>query len=248
MNSSPYSKKTSRIDLDDVSIVLDTRPGKDRDKSKGSTFVMVKEEGMIDFYKELKRRDGENIKNIMEVGMFEGGSLVFFDKLFTPDKIVGVDIRREPIKPLERYVRDKSHIKTYYGRSQDKIGTLMAARSNFPDGIDLVVDDASHMYAETKATFEMLFPLVRPGGYYIIEDWAWAHQPDHNQDTPHPWHDKPALTNLVFQIVVASACYGVIEEVVVNSNLVCIKKGRGVLPENALDLHGRLRGRELPMI
>jgi len=32
------------------------------------------------------------------------------------------------------------------------------------DELDLVVDDASPAYEETKASFEFLFPLVSPGG------------------------------------------------------------------------------------
>ena len=75
---------------------------------------------------------------------------------------------------------------TYYGRYQNKEGTLMAARANFPKGIDLVVDDASHLYEQTKATFAMLFPLVRPGGNYVIEDWSWAHWARHSKSRTQP--------------------------------------------------------------
>ena len=38
--------------------------------------------------------------------------------------------------------------------------------------LDLVVDDASHLYDETKVALEVLLPRVRPGGLFIIEDWA----------------------------------------------------------------------------
>jgi len=33
--------------------------------------------------------------------------------------------------------------------------------------IDLIVEDASHFYAETRAAFRALFPRLRPGGVYI---------------------------------------------------------------------------------
>jgi hypothetical protein len=39
--------------------------------------------------------------------------------------------------------------------------------------VDLVIDDASHLYPFTKGSFETLFPRLRPGGLYIIEDWSW---------------------------------------------------------------------------
>jgi hypothetical protein len=41
--------------------------------------------------------------------------------------------------------------------------------------LDLVTDDASHLLDLTRASFEMLFPRLRPGGTYIIEDWNWEH-------------------------------------------------------------------------
>jgi hypothetical protein len=47
----------------------------------------------------------------------------------------------------------------------------------FSAPLDLVIDDASHIYGPTKASFQALFPLLRPGGLYLIEDWAWAHWP-----------------------------------------------------------------------
>ena len=37
--------------------------------------------------------------------------------------------------------------------------------------LDLVIDDASHLYGPTMASFEVLFPRLRPGGLYVIEDW-----------------------------------------------------------------------------
>jgi hypothetical protein len=43
------------------------------------------------------------------------------------------------------------------------------------DNWDLVIDDAAHVYGQTKRSFECLFPTLAPGGLYIIEDWAWEH-------------------------------------------------------------------------
>jgi hypothetical protein len=36
--------------------------------------------------------------------------------------------------------------------------------------LDLVSDDASHLLRETRASFNALFPRLRSGGEYIIED------------------------------------------------------------------------------
>ena len=41
--------------------------------------------------------------------------------------------------------------------------------------LDFVLDDCSHLYEPTRASFNELFPRLRPGGIYTIEDWRWAH-------------------------------------------------------------------------
>lgn len=41
--------------------------------------------------------------------------------------------------------------------------------------LDIVIDDASHVLTTTTRSFEMLFPRLRPGGIYVIEDWSSEH-------------------------------------------------------------------------
>ena len=44
-----------------------------------------------------------------------------------------------------------------------------------PEPLDLVLDDASHALDPTRASFEVLFPRLAPGGLYAIEDWNADH-------------------------------------------------------------------------
>lgn len=215
-----------------------------RGVSRPDEFLLLKTDAMLAFYQRLA---GTRPRTVMEVGMYEGGSLVYFDTLFKPERVVGLDLRREPIPALEAYRASRPHVVTYYGRSQDRDGTLMAARANFPKGIDLVVDDASHLYAQTRATFSMLFPMVTPGGHYVIEDWAWSHMPS-RQAPGATWSQQPALTNLIFELTVLAATSPAVESVEVNRSLVCIRRGPGPFRPKMLDLSGALRGRPLPQI
>lgn len=232
------------FEIDGVKFTLDPRPGKQRGKSTSNNFVLVKSPRLLDFYKNWRF---EKPKTIMEIGLFEGGSLVLLDKLFKPERLVGLDIRREPIEALEEYAAKHDHIKTFYGRSQDKPGTLSAARSSFAGGIDLVIDDASHLYDQTKATFESLFPLVSRGGNYVIEDWAWSHRKGMQAEGA-TWADRPAMTNLVFELVVMAGVHGAVEEVLVHPDVVVIRRGRGRFPDNSFDLSEVLRNREMMKI
>ena len=70
--------------------------------------------------------------------------------------------------------------------------------------LDLIIDDASHEYENSKVCFQELFGYLRPGGKYVIEDWGWLHWPGEEWQTAksHFWN-QPAMTNLVFELVMA---------------------------------------------
>ena len=232
------------FELDGITFVQDLRPGVQRGVSSKDEFILVKNRTMLEFYEELAARKP---KNIVEIGMFEGGSMVYFDKLFKPDNLVGIDIKRKPIEPLEQYRIGREHIKTFYGRSQDALSTRGAVQANCKGGVDLVVDDASHLYELTKTTFENLFPLVKSGGTYVIEDWAWSHRPA-AQAPDAAWSQQPALSNLIISLVLMTGVSHVIERVLVTEHLVAVTKGKGVLPATKLDVSHSLRGKSLTLL
>ncbi len=72
--------------------------------------------------------------------------------------------------------RIKERLKPFWAVDQQDSARLREIwQTEFRAPLDLVIDDASHLYGPTKTSFETLFPLLRPGGLYIIEDWAWGH-------------------------------------------------------------------------
>ena len=230
------------FEMDDIKFVLDIRAGKDRGESKDGEFILVKTKAFLQFYRALQQRQP---KNILEVGMFEGGSLVLFDKLYNPEKLVGVDIRRDPIEALERYRETREHILPFYELSQNDPKLPDILRKEFPNGIDLIVDDASHQYEFSRATFHLCFPLLNPGGLYVLEDWSWSHQPPAQAST-HPWFENPALTNLVMELVINMPGSQQMNRVTVHRELIVVEKASTAT--GAIDLtdgHDRLRGREL---
>jgi Methyltransferase domain len=102
---------------------------------------------------------------VCEVGVKAGESLVLWQHLFPHSPaIVGVDYDENATWP-EGTVRLVA--------SQDDPDLRDRVRAHLPGGTcDLIVDDASHKTTLTAAAFASLWPLVRPGGYYVVEDWA----------------------------------------------------------------------------
>jgi hypothetical protein len=96
-------------------------------------------------------------------------------------------------------------------------------RNELANELDLVVDDASHTYEQTKASFEILFPLLQPGGIYLIEDWSWAHHPNY-QSPDAPRFERPALSNLLFEQIMLMGSTSLISEIRVWHFLYLIRK------------------------
>ena len=166
--------------LDGENFVIEVGPPpKDRPPSTSEAFTILKSEPYLRVYEDLA--SSFSPRSILELGIFQGGSYVFLDKLFKPRRMSAVDIRPQPVGPLLHYVSDKEGRFVHFSTSQsDREVFEHIVRNELADELDLVVDDASHTYEQTKASFEILFPLLRPGGIYVIEDWSWAHRPNIN--------------------------------------------------------------------
>lgn len=62
---------------------------------------------------------------------------------------------------------------------QSDSASITALKEAFPVEFDVILDDASHMYGPTVNAFVNLFPAVKSGGMYMIEDCQSDH-PDNN--------------------------------------------------------------------
>lgn len=117
---------------------------------------------------------------MVEVGVDQGGSTSFFLKLFRPYGLLAIDLSPEPVPVLTEFLAEhdkEQQVKVHWGVDQaDTVQVPRLVEETFGDqALDIVVDDASHLLAPTTATFEMLFPRLRQGGVYVIEDWTGDH-------------------------------------------------------------------------
>jgi cephalosporin hydroxylase len=100
---------------------------------------------------------------ICEIGVQRGGSLEMWQHLFPAGYVVGVDNDGKAIWP-------EGTVKIVAEQDSDALPELLKRAS--PTGkYNLIVEDASHDGTASKKTFELLWPLIRDGGWYVIEDW-----------------------------------------------------------------------------
>lgn len=93
---------------------------------------------------------------VCEIGVLDGESLRMWQSLFPLGDITGADIN--PAATFPKGVR-----KVLASQDDPRLGEL--------GPFDLIVDDASHDGALTAKTFAIMWPGVKPGGFYVVEDW-----------------------------------------------------------------------------
>ena len=138
-------------------------------------------------------------------------------------------------------------LKLHFGTSQaDPTAVRQIMDSDFGgEKLDLVIDDASHHYDLSRKSFEIIFPRLREGGLYIIEDWQWAHMDDPRYQNGEVFGGQPALTNFIFELLIAYGSHpDLFWNIVVRDWFVALQKGSKQLPDDfKLDDMLRMRGK-----
>lgn len=98
-----------------------------------------------------------------------GESLLMWRAYFPRATIAGIDLQRK-LLPL------RSRIRVFQGDQSDPAFLTGVVREL--GGLDVVVDDGSHVCAHVITAFETLFPLLSDGGIYVVEDTQTSYWPD----------------------------------------------------------------------
>lgn len=139
--------------------------------------VVVKPMDAVEAYRRLL--GGHDRPRVVELGIAYGGSVALIALLADPRLMVAVELSEERSVLLDELIADRDlPVRLHYGTDQaDEVRlTEIIEQELAGEPLDLVIDDASHRYPETIASFEVLFPRLRPGGQFIIEDWSSDHR------------------------------------------------------------------------
>ena len=107
----------------------------------------------------------------LEIGVMDGGSLDMWRRYFGSEAtIVGIDINPECASRVDppNFVRIGSQADPIFLR--DVIVEFGAP--------DVILDDGSHIGKHQRSSFDVLFPILKHGGLYIIEDTQTSYWPD----------------------------------------------------------------------
>jgi cephalosporin hydroxylase len=211
--------------------------------------VILKPAKMLQFYRDYFL--SKNIRNVLEFGIWQGGSPIALTQLLGLSSFVGIDLK-PPLPVLDELFKKyglDSRISLHYRTSQSDIPAVRAiVEEHFAENsLDLIIDDASHEYEHSVLSFEAAFPYLKPGGYYVIEDWGWSHWPGFENYAQTKAHLK-SFSNLVFELTMACATNRAgIESVLVKPAMVIVQKAdnaKRINPDSftlssVYDVHGR---------
>jgi len=123
-------------------------------------------------YDQTLAEDALDPASILEIGVHKGESTRILATRFPNARIVAIDLHLTDIDfsdfPNVVYLQcDQTD-----GESLNRI-----CLSHFPSGIDLVIEDASHIGHFSRLTFDGVFPHLKSSGLYIVEDWGTGYWP-----------------------------------------------------------------------
>jgi predicted O-methyltransferase YrrM len=171
------------------------------------SFAIYKDRALIDEFERFWSATTFRPRNMLEIGIWDGGSAAFWFEHLRPERLVAIDIEDREDNPYFRAYVEKNELQgrviTHWRTDQaDGARLHEIVDRDLGGALDCVIDDGSHLYEHTKASFEALFPRLRPGGLYIIEDWAWEHWPEF-QDPGNFWAHRDSASPLLNEITAA---------------------------------------------
>lgn len=135
-----------------------------------NTYNCMKIQPYIDTYEELFSDLKIRPVRILELGVLSGASLLMWEDYFThiDTQIVGLDMN-PPIDFSEHNLYE-DRIFQYQGFQDDVVLLEKIVKAHGP--FDIIIDDASHRMAPTHRSWSYLKDHLKPGGFYVIEDWG----------------------------------------------------------------------------
>ena len=123
----------------------------------------IEAHGYAKIYETVFTNFKEKKINILELGSFYGNAAAALYFYFDKANIFSADINPDMFK------YKSNRITNFYIDSSSRNSLkndLISKKNNF----DIIIEDASHMLKDQIISLFMLFPLVNPGGYFIVEE------------------------------------------------------------------------------
>lgn len=132
------------------------------------------------FFLETQLRKLENIKNILEIGSYEGRSCIFFCDKFRNAKITCVDTwsgSDEHLKTKFIDIENNFNHNIINHMIKERVNKIKLTSDNFfkknNDFFDVIYVDGNHETDQVKKDIYNSWNALKKGGYLILDDYTW---------------------------------------------------------------------------
>lgn len=126
------------------------------DKNAGHTYLPV--------YESLFKNIKDSVKNILEIGVYTGGSMLLWNDYFLNATVHGLDVRPEPdiIKNIDRI--------KFYNADAYNFDFIRTTFEETNMKFDILIDDGPHSLDSMMIFASKYSPLLTDKGILVIED------------------------------------------------------------------------------
>jgi hypothetical protein len=117
------------------------------------------------FYEKFIADKRENIELILEIGICSGKSLRSWDEYFPNVTTIALDIDDK-----SQFSNKKTFTFMLDQSDEDQIKHFVKECQEKDYKFDMILDDGSHHMLDQQLSFGYLFPLLKSGGVYFLED------------------------------------------------------------------------------
>lgn len=144
-----------------------------RQFSEDESHKITKPHRYYEIYEQYLAPLRESPIKLLELGVFSGESLWTWASYFKNATVVGID-------HIDKGVNLEGHANAIFEQmdQSNQAALEQLCQKHAPDGFDVIIDDASHIGWLSQRSFEILFPRLKPSGFYIVEDWGTGYWPD----------------------------------------------------------------------
>jgi predicted O-methyltransferase YrrM len=111
---------------------------------------------------------------VLEIGLYNGGSLRMWRDYLPNAVLHGIDIDARTLAYQDEVPNSQVRLV-----DQGDAGALEALIAELGGNYDFILDDGGHTMEQQIVSFEVLWPTIMPGGIYVIEDIATAYFADY---------------------------------------------------------------------
>lgn len=123
-----------------------------------------------DVYEELFAHRKYDVRKILEIGTCSGASAEALADYFPNARVVSLDVAPERL----RFTHPRAD---FFAMDATLPATAEDLARSGNDLFDIVIDDGSHLPAHQIASLGLMWPLLRGGGTYLIEDFDLTNHP-----------------------------------------------------------------------